>query len=197
MKDFWNQRYKQTDYVYGEEPNAYFKQCLAQIPTGHILLPAEGEGRNAIYAARQGWKVTAFDSSEEGQKKAFRLAAKYGVEIEYLLVDAEEFSWDGPLFDCIALIYAHQPASKRKALHQQLLHFLKPEGSVIVEAFSKAQLGKSSGGPQQLDMLYSREELQGDFGSLRHLNIQEVETQLQEGAYHVGEASVIRCFGKK
>ena len=74
MKNFWDERYKAKAYVYGKEPNQYFAEKLRELEPGKILLPAEGEGRNAVFAARQGWEVSAFDSSSEGRKKAFLLA---------------------------------------------------------------------------------------------------------------------------
>lgn len=197
MTEFWNQRFGQSEYVYGKQANVYFKQCLDQLTPGSLLLPAEGEGRNAVYAASQGWTVTAFDSSAEGQKKALSLAEELGVQIDYQLVGFDEFDWQGPAFECLALIYTHQPAEKRQLYHRQLVQFLKPGGRLIVEGFSKAQLGKSSGGPQRLDMLYSAEELQEDFAAFSNLEIEEVNTVLEEGNYHVGEASVIRCLGIK
>ena len=72
MKDFWNQRYAADEYAYGTAPNAFFKAVLDPLPPGRILLPAEGEGRNAVYAAKLGWEVVAFDQSEGGQKKAMK-----------------------------------------------------------------------------------------------------------------------------
>jgi hypothetical protein len=72
----WNERYGADEYVYGKEPNGFLKEFIDNHPPGKILLPAEGEGRNAVYAASKGWEVTAFDFSEEGKKKALKLALK-------------------------------------------------------------------------------------------------------------------------
>jgi hypothetical protein len=66
--DFWDQRYSQSDFVYGKKPNEYLKAKLVDLKPGRILFPAEGEGRNAIFAAKLGWDVFAFDSSIEGKK---------------------------------------------------------------------------------------------------------------------------------
>ena len=76
MKEFWEIRYAEKQYAYGENPNVYFKEQLDKLKPGKILLPAEGEGRNAVYAAKQGWEVMAFDLSSEGKNKAEKLAAK-------------------------------------------------------------------------------------------------------------------------
>ena len=90
MKDMWEERYAADEYAYGEEPNAFFKACLDRLPAaGRLLLPGEGEGRNAVYAARQGWKVDAFDFSAAGRERALRLAERYGVHIDYEVADYE------------------------------------------------------------------------------------------------------------
>lgn len=88
MKAFWNQRYDEPEYAYGTQPNLFFKDQLDQLTPGKLLMPAEGEGRNAVYAAGKGWEVTAFDSSSSGQKKALRLAQEKKVTLNYLVADA-------------------------------------------------------------------------------------------------------------
>ena len=81
MKEFWNERYYENGYAYGEEANIFFKEELLKLKPGNILLPAEGEGRNAVFAAKQGWEVEAFDISDVGKEKAIQLARKNGVNI--------------------------------------------------------------------------------------------------------------------
>ncbi|MDX1604123.1 MAG: SAM-dependent methyltransferase, partial [Salinimicrobium sediminis] len=83
MQEFWNERYQREEYIYGKDPNEYLKAQLKNLTPGRILFPAEGEGRNAVHAAKKGWQVSAFDQSEEGRKKALRLAEAEGVEIDY------------------------------------------------------------------------------------------------------------------
>ncbi|MEZ4773929.1 MAG: class I SAM-dependent methyltransferase [Bacteroidia bacterium] len=196
MKEFWNSRFGAEEYAYGEAPNVFFKQQLDALPPGKLLMPAEGEGRNAVYAATRGWQVTAFDISEEGRKKALRLAAKRGTSLEYLIHSFGEADFP-EMFDCIGLIYAHAPANLRPVHHLKAVSFLRPGGTIILEGFSKAQLGKPSGGPQDISMLFSEEELRKDFSGLANLEIWYEETSLDEGAYHKGEASLIRLVGKK
>jgi SAM-dependent methyltransferase len=197
MKEMWNQRYAAEEFVYGTEPNLFFKQELDKRVPGRILLPAEGEGRNAVYAAWLGWDVWAFDQSAEGQKKAYKLAAERNTSIRYDLCDIGDCSYPEAFFDVIALIFVHTPASVRQAFHRDLLRFLKPGGALILEGFSKEQLKYDSGGPREESMLFSVEELRTDFepAILRELDRHLV--QVDEGLHHRGDASVVRLIAVK
>lgn len=196
-KEFWDQRYAEDGFVYGPHPNVFFCEALGKLAPGRVLLPGEGEGRNAIYAAQRGWQVVAFDQSSEGKEKALRLASQKGVSVEYQVCQMEDFKAEQESFDCLALIFVHFHAGERKQIHQKLFSYLKPGGTLIMEVFSNDQLGRTSGGPQHIDLLYSEEELREDFSALQSLNIELIETELKEGRYHEGKASVIRLVGKK
>lgn len=197
MTEFWNQRYASADYVYGTSPNIFYREKLEFVPPGKILFPAEGEGRNAVYAAKSGWNVTAFDLSTEGKKKAELLAGLDNVKIDYTIDNFESITYPLNHFDCIVLIFAHMNPVKRSEYHQKLMSFLKPGGLLILEGFSKNQINNNSGGPRDIDMLFSREELQYDFGSFSELTITETDYYLNEGPFHQGFASVIRTLGIK
>lgn len=197
MTEFWNERYATVEYAYGTEPNLFFRDNLKSISPGKILFPAEGEGRNAVFAARMGWDVTAFDVSTEGKKKAEQLAANNQVKISYLIENFENVSFPVNYYDCIVLIFAHMHPAKRKELHQKLVSFLKPGGILILEGFSKKQINNNSGGPRDINMLFSKDELQSDFGFFSELTITEADYILDEGPFHQGIASVIRVKGIK
>lgn len=196
MKDFWNERFGTEEFIYGTKPNKFFKQQLDKLQPGSILLPAEGEGRNAVYAASQGWEVKAFDSSIKGKEKALQLAKKKAVNITYEVTGVVEFQSDEK-FDVIGLCYAHFPVEIRKQAHQHLLQFLKIGGHVIFEAFAKTQLGNTSGGPKNKDMLFSIEIIKDEFPQLEFKLLQEMTIELSEGNYHKGKAEVIRFLGVK
>ena len=196
-KEMWEQRYAEPDYVYGTDPNEIFKQELDKLAPGKILLPAEGEGRNAVYAAEKGWIVSAFDQSDEGRKKALRLAANRNVTIDYLLRDLETVEYPENYFDAIALVFVHTNAAKRNQIHTNLIRFLKPGGTLILTGYTKEQLQYDSGGPRELSMLFSQEELKDDFSGLHPIFIEQLVTDIKEGEYHRGVASVIRLVGLK
>ncbi len=197
MDDFWNERYSANEYAYGEAPNEFLKEQLAKLSTGKALFPAEGEGRNAVFAASKGWKVTAFDASYEGKRKAELLAAKHKVEIKYDITDHNNASYPENYFDVLVLTFAHMPGEIRESVHKKLSSFLKPGGTLLLEGFTKNQINNNTGGPKNIDFLFSEEELKNDFSKLSHLHIYETETTLNEGLFHRGKASVIRIIGKK
>jgi SAM-dependent methyltransferase len=199
---FWDERYAAAEYVYGKQPNAFFQQQLDRLPAGRLLMPAEGEGRNAVYAATRGWEVSAFDQSAEGKKKAEALAAEMGTALDYRLSSVEALPFLPGQFDAIGLIYAHFPADRKAAYHARLLSFLKPGGWLIFEAFSKRHpvfqaLNPSVGGPRELGMLFSVEELARDFAGFEVHLLAEEETDLAEGRFHQGRASVVRFVGQR
>ncbi|NQU54916.1 MAG: class I SAM-dependent methyltransferase [Bacteroidetes bacterium] len=173
------------------------KQELEKLTPCKILFPAEGEGRNAVFAATLGWNVTAFDPSIEGKNKAELLAQKKGVQINYLIDSYENVVFQKEQFDCIVLVFAHMHPLKRNEYHKKLMTFLKPGGTLILEGFSKKQINNTSGGPGNIDMLFSEQELQKDFNSFSKLNIIETNMDLDEGSFHQGNAAVIRVLGIK
>jgi SAM-dependent methyltransferase len=201
-KNMWNERYIDNDFVYGKEPNLFFKEWLQKLESGSLLMPADGEGRNGVFAAQLGWDVTSFDLSEEGKIKALELAKEKNVVIDYVVGDLEELQFEEVSFDAIGLIYAHFAAEKKSILHQKLNDYLKPGGIIIFEAFSKLHLlyneqDPKVGGPKNIEMLFSTTEIAADFYNYDILLLEEKEIILEEGKYHIGKGSVIRFVGRK
>ena len=200
--DKWNERYSKDEFAFGKQPNNYLKEQLEKLDTGTILFPAEGEGRNAVFAANLGWTVSAFDISMEGKKKADRLAEINNVTIDYQVGDLQEISFDTKQFDVIALIYAHFPANIKSLYHKTLDKYLRNGGVVIFEAFSKRHIdyvskNENVGGPRDLESLFSIEEIKSDFANYDIIELEEKEIELSEGLYHNGTGSVIRFVGQK
>lgn len=197
----WNDRYGAPEWAYGTSPNVYFAEKLAHLAPGRILLPAEGEGRNAVHAAVQGWDVEAFDISIEGQRKAERLAMEQGVRIRYQVAGVAEVAYAPESLDAIGFSYAHFPLALRRAHIPRLLASLRPGGHVILECFGKQQISyqphQASGGPRDTDLLYSIEEVREFFPGVETLELLEGEVRLSEGLYHNGLGWVVRFFGRK
>ncbi|SFU29791.1 Methyltransferase domain-containing protein [Pustulibacterium marinum] len=198
MKEFWNERYAAEAFAYGETPNVYVEEKLSEIAEGgKVLFPAEGEGRNAVYAATKGFEVEAFDMSISGKEKALQLADKLGVKIRYELKNLKHITYPEAIFDGLILIYAHFPADIRKEGFHKLCKSLKPGGIVIFEAFAKDQLQYTSGGPKNEAMLFSEEEIPELFPDFTFKEIGTHIIDLEEGLYHIGKGSVVRFVGIK
>ena len=197
MNDFWNDRYAIKEYAYGVNPNIYYKEQLIKLKPGKILFPAEGEGRNAVFAAKQGWKVTAFDSSLEGKRKAMMLASANDVKINYLIGDFESVSFPSEFFDCVVLVFAHMESFHRNHFHNKLASYLKPGGVLVLQGFSKEQVNYNSGGPRDVTMLFSKEELADDFKLFSRLEISDSVEILDEGPFHQGKAALLSLTGIK
>lgn len=199
----WNERYRSAEYAYGTAPNVFFKAALDRYGVnGRLLLPAEGEGRNAVYAAQQGLAVTAFDISEEGRKKAMQLAADREVHIDYRVGDFLTMDFTDERFDAAALIYAHFPPELLTKYHRKIARLVKPGGLIILEGFSESNLplrakNPKVGGPNKRELLFTVEKIQRDFSDFAPLQLEEVETVLAEGDFHQGIARVVRFVGKK
>ncbi len=198
----WNDRYSKEEFAYGEEPNNYLKEQLEKLDIGSILFAAEGEGRNAVFAAKLGWRVSAFDISVEGKNKALKLAEANQVSIDYQLGELQTLDYKPEQFDAIALIYAHFPADIKSVYHKTLNNYLRKGGLVIFEAFSKNHLdyiakNPKIGGPTDLAMLFSINEIKADFANYDIIELVEKEIELSEGLFHNGKGSVIRFVGRK
>lgn len=197
MQSFWNERYRAAEYVYGVQPNAFFKDCLSGISPGRILLPADGEGRNAVYAAQHGWEVRSFDYSEEAVKKTQALSESKGVHVNCSVEDIATFQWPHQAFDVVGLCFVHMPEPMRLFLHQQVMQALRPGGFLILEAFTPRQLLFQSGGPRDVQLLFTLDMLRHDFKELNLLLAEETDTILAEGPFHSGPAAVVHLFAQK
>jgi 2-polyprenyl-3-methyl-5-hydroxy-6-metoxy-1,4-benzoquinol methylase len=198
----WDDRYSSEEFAYGQQPNNYLKEQIEKLQPGSILFPAEGEGRNAVFAAKSGWNVSAFDISAEGKNKALKLAEANNVSIDYQVGELETLDFQETQFDAIALIYAHFPAEIKSAIHKQLNKLLNKDGIIIFEAFSKKHLeylaiNDKVGGPKDIESLFSIEEIKADFPNYEIIELEEKEIELNEGLFHNGKGSVIRFVGRK
>lgn len=198
----WNDRYSDKEYAFGTQPNVFLKEQLKHLSPGSILFGAEGEGRNAVFAAQNRWNAHAFDISIEGKKKALQLAEELHVNLDYQVGQLPDLDYAIETFDAVALIYAHFPIEIRSTYHQLLAKLVKPGGYVILEAFGKNHLkyreaNPKIGGPRDSNTLISVSELERDFKDFQPIILEEKEVQLQEGLYHNGTGSAVRFVGKK
>jgi hypothetical protein len=197
MREFWNERYSSEPYVYGVEPNEFFRERIATTTPGRMWLPGEGEGRNAVHAAERGWSVHAADWSDAARDKALKLARERGVEIRYDVADLDDARPPRESYDFIGLFFLHLDDARRADLHRKAIEALAPGGTVALEAFEIDQLAEGTGGPKSAELLYSLRDLAEDFVDLDFLHFEKTRTTLREGDGHAGEAVVVRFVGRK
>ena len=197
----WDERYSGTEFAFGKEPNDFLRETFEQIPAGgHVLCLAEGEGRNAVFLAQQGYTVTAMDMSEVGLIKATQLAKDRGVTITTQVADLADYQFGENKWDAIVSIWAHVPDALRHYIHAQIVTALKPNGVFIVEAYTKEQLKTDAiGGPSasQIERFGSLENLQSELIALEEIIGIERLRMVSEGKRHQGLSAVVQFVGKK
>jgi len=194
----WDERFAQAEPVYGEQPNAYLRAQSHRLAPGcKILVPGDGYGRNGIWLAQQGFQVTTVDLSPVGVARARKSAQAAGLTMAIEEADLATWNWPVGEFDAVASIFLHLPPEIRPRIHANALGALKPGGLLIIEAFTPAQLRQSSGGPKQVELLYTAEILQKDFAAADVLELHEAEVDIDEGRMHRGPAAVVHGVFRK
>lgn len=197
---FWDDRFSADAYAYGTEPNDWLSRQLDRLPaSGRALVPAAGEGRDAVWLAERGLRVTAVDLSREGLEKTRRLAEERGVAVETVHADLDAWDWPEATMDVVVLTFVHVAPTFRARLHRLALHALRPGGLLVLEGFHVGQLvyRDLSGGPPRADMLFTADLLRDDFEEAEVISLAEVETTLHEGPYHDGPAHVVHGVFRK
>mgnify|MGYP006113178505 CR=1 FL=1 len=199
MKEFWDERYSSTEFVFGKTPNEFLVSQYHRIKLGRVLCLAEGEGRNAVFLAGKGYDVTAVDQSKRGLEKTKALGREFGVEITTIEADLNDFQIESASWDGIISISAHLPPSLRKAIHQQVVSGLNWGGVLILEAYTEKQLEMPGvGGPpaHQKEMFMSLPELKAELTGLNFVVATETERQFDEGTRHQGLSAVVQVVAE-
>ncbi len=200
MQDYqktWNNRYGGGKYLFGKNPNEYLKSKLDILTANNILLPGDGEGRNAIYAAQNGWNVTSVDFSKIALERAREFANKSDVKINFVFKNLITEELPKNQFDVIGISFLHFNGTNKLIVHQKLNKALKVGGYVIFECFSESQTKINTGGPRKKDSLYNTEELKRYYPNFEFLELEDTKVVLNEGNAHIGNAYVVRMFARK
>lgn len=193
----WDLRFQHEEYYYGTEPNDFLRAHFSAIPAGgRVLCIGEGEGRNAVFLAQQGYVVTALDNSAVGLKKARALAQTKGVSITTVQVDLLEYEFGHDRWDGIVSIFCHLPPALRRKVHTAIPFALRPHGVLLLEAYRPKQLDYGTGGPSDIKMLYELSKLEEEFQPLTHVIAQEVERHISEGKGHQGRSATVQYLGR-
>jgi SAM-dependent methyltransferase len=196
--NLWNERYAPATYFYGTEPSDFLRQQAPAIPSaGTVLCLGEGEGRNAVYLAGQGYDVVALDQSAVGLEKAGRLAAAKAVHIETLIANLDGYRFDAARWDGVVSIWCHLPSTIRSSIHRQVVTGLKPGGVFLLEAYTPRQIPNGTGGPKDVDLLPTLAELRRDLEGLEILKGAEIDRIVQEGTGHNGLSAVVQIVARR
>jgi len=193
----WDERYRAEAYAYGKTPNKFLEEHYTVIPKGKVLSLAEGEGRNAVFLARQGYAVSAVDGSQVGLDKARKLAVENGVSIELIHADLSDFDLGENRWDGIVSIFCPLPSALRKKLHKKVVTGLKTNGVFLVEAYTPAQLKHGTGGGNSADCMTTSESLSLELDGLKFKHLIELERDVVEGIYHTGLGAVVQAIAWK
>lgn len=194
----WDQRYSESGYAYGTDPNDFLKASIEFLPeNGSVLCLAEGEGRNSVFLARHGFNVTAVDSSPVAMHKTQELAKKHGVRVHSTVADLAEFDLGSKQYDAIISIFCHLLPPLRKTIHTHVQKSLKDDGIFLLEGYTPKQLQYGTGGPPVKELLMNLHVIQEELSGLDIIHGVELEREVQEGKLHNGIGSVVQYIGKK
>jgi SAM-dependent methyltransferase len=195
----WENRYRVPGYAFGTEPNYFLAGCRTLLPrSGKALAVADGEGRNGIWLAEQGLDVLSIDFSPAAQEKARALAKQRGVSLT--IASADVHTWDYPeaVFDVVVEIFTQfSSPAERARKWAGMRKALKPGGLLIIQGYTPKQLQYGTGGPKQVENLYTRAMLEAAFGDLRDVTIVEEELEIHEGTSHGGMSAVINLTARR
>lgn len=195
----WNRRYAGDDFLFGTEPNAWLREHVDALPAGgRVLCVADGEGRNSVWLARQGFAVEAFDVADRAVEKARGLAQRAGVDVRYTVADVDHFDWPQAAYDGVAAIFVQfADPTLRARLFERIANSLKPGGVLVLQGYTPQQLDYRTGGPPYASHLYTPEMLQAAFAALSILELRAYEADVQEGSGHRGRSALIGLVARR
>ena len=193
----WDQLYCDKEYVYGTEANDFLREYASKLHPGAALCLAEGEGRNAVWLAEQGFTVTAVDASSVGLKKANRLSEMLSVKNKTIHTDLEHLTNQTNQWDLSVSIFAHTPPKLRNRIQKQIVNNLKKNGIFLLEAYTPAQLKYKTGGPPTVELMMDLETLKAELQGLELLHAIEIVRDVHEGKLHHGKGAVVQVVARK
>lgn len=195
----WNERFSADGYLFGTQPNVFLAaQKHLMSPGMTALCVADGEGRNSVWLASQGLAVTAFDFSPVALAKARALASQCGVNVDYRLSSVDEWDWDGARYDLVAAIFLQfATPAMRARLFEGLMRAVKPGGHLILQGYRPEQIGYGTGGPGQVEHLYTEPMLRQAFASLEIVHLASYDDMIEEGPGHSGMSALIDMVARR
>jgi SAM-dependent methyltransferase len=193
-RQMWEDRFGHSNYLFGTEPNDFLREAASDLPLGDVLCLAEGEGRNAVFLAGLGHRVSAVDLTQAGVDKTRRLAEERGVTVDAVTGDLADFELGEGRWDTIVSIFAHTPPTIRVRVHSLIHSALRPGGRLILESYTPDQIGRGTGGPSVPELTMTLAGLRTELEGLTILHGAELERAVIEGPGHTGMASVVQVI---
>jgi SAM-dependent methyltransferase len=194
----WEGRFAVADYIFGKAPNYFLVACKPLLPrSGKALAIADGEGRNGVWLAEQGLEVVSVDFSPAAQDKA-KAARERGVKITLEQADAHTWTYPQAAFDVVVEIFTQfSSPAERAGKWANMRNALKPGGLLIIAGYRPKQLDYGTGGPKQIENLYTRAMLEEAFPDFHAIHITEEDVEMHEGSAHAGLSAVINLRARK
>ena len=194
----WDQRFSIDDYLFGKEPaQALLKFEKYLVPKGETLVIADGEGRNSVYLASKGFKVTTSDYSKVASRKARALADKKNVEVNYRVEDFFDIVWSEKQYDnVVGICFQFVPQEKINEVMLGLKAATKKGGTLLVHGYTPKQINFGTGGPKDVSLMYTKETFTGLFNENDIILIEEYQANLSEGVGHNGQSAMIDFVAK-
>lgn len=195
----WESRFAAEHYVFGTAPNAFLARNAARIaPDARVLSLADGEGRNGVWLAEQGFRVTAQDFSPMGQAKARALAADRGAALEWELSDIRTRGWAPDAFDAVVgIFFQFLSPPERSAVFEGIGKTVRPGGLVLIEGYGPKQLDYGTGGPKALQNLYTEELLRAAFADFSDVQVTAYDAEISEGPGHSGMSALVDLVARR
>lgn len=190
-REDWNARYAQKELLWTAEPNRLFAAEVASLEPGRALDVACGEGRNAVWLAERGWRVTGVDFADVALAKAAELAAARRVEVEWVLGDVLELIPEPRSFDLVVVLYLQLPGDQLALALRRAADAVAPGGTLIVLGHDATNLTDGYGGPKDVSVLFTPEQV---VSVLTGLEIERAERVPRTVALNGGDAVAIDAF---
>lgn len=193
----WDERFGGDGYLYGTEPNDFLRHHVDVLPSGRVMCLAEGQGRNAVFLAEQGYEVSSVDLSASGVAKTLALAEIKGVTVDAVVGDLADIDLGVNHWAAIVSIFAHVPPPVRAEVHHRVADALVPGGVFLLEAYTPSQVGRGTGGPPDPTLTMTLDALRTELAGLEFDHAMELEREVVEGSGHTGVGSVVQVIARK
>jgi cyclopropane fatty-acyl-phospholipid synthase-like methyltransferase len=199
MLGAWDARYDVAEFIFGTAPNVFLTQQAHRLNAGQrVLAVADGEGRNGIWLAQQGLQVDAVDSSAVAQSKAQQLAQSRNIAVNFIHADLLNWDWGDAQYHAIVAIFIQfATGAGRDAMFTGMKTATKPGGLIILQGYTPRQLSYATGGPANVENMYTPSILQDYFAGWEILHLAEHDEIIEEGAHHSGMSALIDLVVRK